>query len=102
MFAAGDTGRGVIEAGGGVPDDPEWLAGFGVVESEVEARRPGLNGFLQKPAVLLRYQGSEGDPWDDAAGARSPSSAAPAAVLRAAEQGTVWAATRLIRLNGQL
>jgi hypothetical protein len=37
----------------------------------------------------------EGDPWDDAAGARSPGTAAPATALRAAEQGAVRTATRL-------
>src|SRR5580704_14214058 len=37
--------------------------------------------------------GTEGDPWDDAAGACSPGTAAPATASRAAEQGTILAAT---------
>jgi hypothetical protein len=41
---------------------------------------------------LPSYQGPEGDPWDAAAGARSPSTAAPATALRAAEQETVSSA----------
>jgi hypothetical protein len=35
----------------------------------------------------------EGDPWDAAAGARSPGTAAPATALRAADQGPILAAT---------
>jgi hypothetical protein len=41
------------------------------------------------------YRGSEGYPWDHAAGARSPGTGAAATALRAAEQGTVCTATRL-------
>jgi hypothetical protein len=41
------------------------------------------------------HEGTEGDPRDAPAGARSPGTAAPATALRAADEGTVCTATRL-------
>jgi hypothetical protein len=46
--------------------------------------------------------GTEGDPWDDAAGAHSPLTTAPATALRATEQGTVCTATRLASTDALL
>jgi hypothetical protein len=73
------------------------MAHLELTDEQTEALIRELALIIEYDRYRLKspYQGSEGDPWDDAAGARSAGTAAPATTLRAAEQRPTCTAKRL-------
>ena len=63
------------------------------IQLECGASTVGSDSFNSLTTEIITssapYQSSEGDPWEAAAGARSPGTAAQSPASRAAEQGTV-------------